>query len=132
MEGKHPNESELSNQSVLVSPSDLNSDWSMHGGKLFSAIDEKSAIVARRHSGYVCRTIAGSPFKYLKPIQTGDEVIIDAKVTKAWNTSMEIKVNAYRRKLDESKERVMTMYLYFIALENEILMEVRANLINKM
>jgi acyl-CoA hydrolase len=103
---------------VLISPSDLNSDWSMHGGRLFYLMDLKAAIVARNHSGFICHTVSGSSFKYFLPVNTSHELIIHAKITKAWNSSMEIKTQAFRKALGQDSELAMSIYLYFVAIEN--------------
>jgi len=109
---------------ILISPSDLNSDWSMHGGRLFYLMDLKAAIVARNHSGYISHTVAGSSFKYFNPVNTDHELIIHAKITRAWNTSMEIRVQAFRKTLDGMQEPVMAIYLYFVAIKDGKLQQV--------
>lgn len=121
MRGKAPFEVE---DRVLINPSDLNSGWSMHGGRLFYLLDLKAAIVARNHSGYTCYTVAGSSFKYFAPINTEHELIIRAKITKAWGTSMEIQVKAYRKSLSGLEEKVFGIYLYFVAVKDGELQQV--------
>jgi len=117
LKGKRPDESSLVDK-ILINPSDLNSDWSMHGGRLFYLMDLKAAIVARDHSGHVCHTVSGSAFKFFAPINTDYEVIIKARITKSWNSSMEIKVDAFRKSLDGIEERVIGIYLYFVAVKD--------------
>ena len=123
MKGKRPRESQLVDK-ILINPSDLNSGWSMHGGRLFYLIDLKAAIVARDHSGHVCHTVSGSAFKFFAPINTDHEVIIKARITKSWNSSMEIKVDAFRKGLDGPEERVFGIYLYFVAVKDGVVQQV--------
>ena len=123
MKGKRPRDSQLIDK-ILVNPSDLNSDWSMHGGRLFYLMDLKAAIVARDHSGQICHTVSGSAFKFFAPINTDHELIIKARITKSWNTSMEVKVDAYRKSLAGAEERVVGIYLYFVAVKDGEVQEV--------
>lgn len=117
MKGKSPKKSALCDK-VLVNPSDLNADSSMHGGRLFFLLDHKAAIVARDHSGYVCRTISFSPGKFFNPVDLGDEVIIEAKITRSWNTTMEVRTRSYAKGVKTSERRALILYFYFIAIEN--------------
>lgn len=124
MKSKRPSESALVDQEILITPSDLNSNWKMRGGRLFDLIDLKAAIVARNHSGHICNTVAGSSFKYFSPINTAQQIIIDAKITKSWNTSMEVRVDAYSRNFDGEKKHAFGIYLYFVAEEDDVLQQV--------
>ena len=116
MEGKYP--IALSGH-FLVNPSDLNSNWKMRGGRLFDYVDILAALVARNHSGHVCNTVAGSPFKYFSPINTSQEVVIYAKITRAWNTSMEIRVEVCSKDIDGTEKDAFAIYLYFVAEREE-------------
>lgn len=101
----------------LVEISDLNRHWSMHGGRLFRRMDDLAAQVAFEHSGHPCYTVSGSAFKYFAPVNLEHSLTIHAKITRAWNTSMEIKVQAFRKQPGKTRELVMNMYLYFVAIE---------------
>jgi len=118
MKGKKPSKSALRDK-ILVNPGDLNSDWSMHGGRLYYLMDQKAATVGRDHSGCVSRTVAFSPGKYFNPVELSDAVIISAKITKSWNTTMEIRVESCAMGVEDEEERdALVLYFYFIAVKN--------------
>ena len=125
MRGKAPSRSAL-HDTILVNPSDLNSDWSMHGGRLFFLLDQKAATVARNHSGHVCRTVSFSPGKYFKPVDLADEVIIKARVTRSWNSTMEVRVESSAIGVSDTEERdALVLYFYFIAIKDGMPQKVR-------
>ena len=125
MKGRAPSKSAL-HDTILVNPSDLNSDWSMHGGRLYFLLDQKAATVARDHSGHVCRTVALSPGKYFNPVDLADEVIIKARVTRSWNSTMEVRAESYAKGVYDTEERAaLILYFYFIAVKNGVPQKVR-------
>ena len=118
MKGKAPRKSALLGQEILVNPADLNSSWRMRGGRLFDLADLKAAIVAQNHAECISNTVSGF-FKYFISLDTATKVVLNAKITRAWNTSMEIRVDAYAKNMRGKKKRAFSIYFYFVAIKDD-------------
>jgi len=89
MKTKTPKESyTISTQIVL--PNDTNVLGNLMGGRLLHWMDITSAIAAHRHSNRVVVTASVNHVSFERAIKLGDYVTIEAKVSRAFNTSMEV------------------------------------------
>lgn len=76
----------------LVMPNDTNFMGNLMGGNLLRWMDIVSAICAGKHcEGHVV-TVSVDHVSFKKPIRVGDVVTLEASITRAFNTSMEIYV----------------------------------------
>jgi acyl-CoA hydrolase len=79
----------------LVLPNDTNIHNNLFGGKLMAWIDVIASISARRHCGREVVTASVNSLSFNKPIKLGDVVTLESKVSRAFNSSMEIYVDVF-------------------------------------
>lgn len=77
----------------LVLPNDTNIHNNLFGGKLMAWIDVIASISARRHCGREVVTASVNSLSFNKPIKLGDVVTLESKVSRSFNSSMEIYVD---------------------------------------
>jgi len=102
----------------VVCPNDTNPMGMLQGGRLVQWMDIASAVCAQEHAGKICVTSGIHTLRFKKAAQVGDIITIKATVTRAFNTSMEIKVKAWRKKVAPGsiKELINEAYFTFVAL----------------
>ena len=76
----------------LVLPNDTNTLNNLMGGRLMHWMDIVSAIAAQKHSNRIVVTASVDNVSFGKPIQLGNVVTLKAKVTRAFNSSMEVRI----------------------------------------
>jgi acyl-CoA hydrolase len=74
----------------LVLPENTNTLGNLMGGQLLNWLDIASAIAAHRHCRRVVVTAAVNNVSFQHPIKLGDLVVIEAKVSRSFNSSMEV------------------------------------------
>ena len=74
----------------IVLPNDTNVLGNLMGGQLLNWMDITSAISANRHCRRVVVTAAVNNVSFDQPIRLGDMVTIEAKVSRAFTSSMEV------------------------------------------
>jgi acyl-CoA hydrolase len=74
----------------LVLPENTNTLGNLMGGQLLNWLDIASAISAHRHCRRVVVTAAVNNVSFQHPIKLGDLVIIEAKVSRSFSSSMEV------------------------------------------
>ncbi len=79
----------------LVLPNDTNTLGNLMGGKLLHWMDITSAISAHRHCRRVVVTASVNNVSFSQPIKLGDIVTIEAKVSRAFTSSMEVFMNVW-------------------------------------
>ena len=116
---KHPRES-LVSMTELVLPNDTNTLSNLMGGRLMHWMDIVSAIAAQKHSNRVVVTASVDNISFRTPIQLGNVVTLKAKVTRAFNTSMEVRIEVEAEDIP-SNVRVDSnlAYFTFVALDKE-------------
>ena len=60
-------------------------------GQLLQWMDITACLSAERHSGYPSVTASMDDLEFYEPVHVGSLLLITAVVTKAFNTSMEVK-----------------------------------------
>ena len=94
MKNRTPKESyTISTQIVL--PNDTNVLGNLMGGRLLHWMDIAAAISAHRHSSRVVVTASVNHVSFERAIKLGDYVTIIAKVSRAFNTSMEVFIDVF-------------------------------------
>ena len=88
---KFPRESFVS-MTELVLPNDTNTLNSLMGGRLMHWMDIVSAISAQKHSNSTVVTASVDNISFRHPIRLGNVVTLKAHVTRAFNTSMEVRI----------------------------------------
>jgi acyl-CoA hydrolase len=102
----------------LVLPNDTNIHNTLFGGKLMSWIDVIASISARRHCGREVVTASVNSLSFNKPIKLGDVVTLDSKVSRAFNSSMEIYVDVFVEDYKTGKHIKANEAIYtFVAID---------------
>ncbi len=94
MKTKFAKESYTVNTEVVL-PNDTNNIGNLFGGKLMQWMDITSAIAAQRHCNRVVVTAAINSVSFDNPIKQNSVVTLEAKVSRAFNTSMEVVIDVH-------------------------------------
>jgi acyl-CoA hydrolase len=94
MQPKHPSDS-LTILTDLVLPSETNPLNNLFGGELLARMDRAASIAARRHSRRITVTASVNHVAFNRAIALGSVVTIEAKVSRAFNSSMEIYLDVW-------------------------------------
>ena len=102
----------------LIMPNDTNPMGNLMGGYLMRWMDIASAICAGRHCEAYVVTAAVDHISFQNPISLGDVITLEASVTRAFNTSVEIYVEVFASDVKGHKTRRCNhAYFTFVALD---------------
>ena len=87
--------SSLTVMTDLELPSETNAINNLFGGELLARMDRAGCIAARRHSGEIVVTTSVNHVAFNKAIPLGSIVTIEAKVSRAFKTSMEVYLDVW-------------------------------------
>lgn len=119
MKKKFPRES-FTIMNELVLPNDTNTLNNLMGGRLLHWMDIAAAITAQKHCNSIVVTASVDNVSFKHPIKLGDVVSIEAQVTRAFNTSLEIRMTVWAQNLPSgTKVRSNIAYYTFVAIDNE-------------
>lgn len=79
----------------IVLPGETNPLHSLFGGELLARMDRACSIAARRHSRSIIVTASVNHVTFEKPIPVGSVMSVEAKVSRAFKTSMEVYVDVW-------------------------------------
>lgn len=79
----------------LVLPNDTNGLGNLFGGRLLQWMDTTSAIAAHRHCKRVVVTATVNNVSFKEPIKLGTMVTLEAKVSRAFSSSMEVFIDVF-------------------------------------
>jgi len=96
----------------LVLPNDTNTLNNLMGGRLMHWMDIVSAISAQKHSNSVVVTASVDNISFRHPIRLGNAVTLVAKVTRSFNTSMEVRIEVAAEDIPNA-ERIISHSAYF-------------------
>jgi acyl-CoA hydrolase len=117
MEGKKASES-LTVMTEIVLPNDTNTFGNLMGGRLMYWMDIAAAIAAHKHCGAPVVTASVDNISFENPIKLGNVVHIEAKVSRAFNTSMEVHLKVWGEDLTQKyKYKSNEAYYTFVALD---------------
>lgn len=94
MVAKTPKES-LTVLTDLVLPGETNYLDNLFGGELLARMDRACSIAARRHSRRIVVTASVNHVSFTKSVPVGSVVTVEAKVSRAFRSSMEIYVDVW-------------------------------------
>lgn len=94
MEAKTPSAS-FTVVSDLVLPSETNPLGNLFGGDLLARMDRAAGIAARRHSRRIVVTASVNHVAFNKMIPLGSVVTVEANVSRAFSSSMEIYMDVW-------------------------------------
>jgi acyl-CoA hydrolase len=85
----------LSITTKVVLPNDTNTLGNLFGGQLLAWMDLIASVSAHRHCKRVVVTASVNNVSFQKPIAHGSIVTLEAKVSRAFTSSMEVFVDVY-------------------------------------
>ena len=116
---KPPSESATDMVEVVL-PNDTNPMGFMLGGAVMHLIDLAGAIAAFRHARALMVTAAVDGLEFLNPIKVGDFIVLKARVTAAFTTSLEVEVKVYSEgALTGKRQMTSRAYLTFVTLDRD-------------
>ncbi len=89
LKAKTPQQSEVT-MTEMVLPNDTNTLNNLMGGRLLHWMDICAAISAQKHSNRIVVTASVDNVSFTEPIRLGNIVTMHARVTRAFNSSMEV------------------------------------------
>lgn len=104
----------------LVMPNDANHMGNLMGGNLLCWMDIAGAVCAGRHAESSVVTASVDHVSFQKPIAIGEVVTLEAKVTRAFNTSLEVYIEVYAASIKgQNNRKCNAAYLTFVALNDD-------------
>ena len=118
MEAKKANESfVVMNEFVL--PNDTNTFGNLMGGRLMYWMDIAASMAASKHCNSLSMTASVDNLSFKNPIKLGNVVHIEAKVSRAFTTSMEIHLKVWGEDiLQQYTYESNEAYFTFVALDS--------------
>lgn len=102
----------------LVLPNDTNVFGNLMGGRLMYWMDIAAAIAAAKHCNAPVVTASVDNISFENPIKLGNVVHIEANVTRAFSTSMEVHLKVWGEDLTQQyKYKSNEAYYTFVALD---------------
>jgi acyl-CoA hydrolase len=101
----------------LVLPNDTNTLNNLMGGRLLHWMDIAAAISAQKHCNRIVVTASVDNVSFKQPIKLGDVITIEAKVTRAFNTSVEVRLDVWAQNIPSgTKVKSNEAYYTFVAV----------------
>lgn len=102
----------------LVLPNDTNTLGNLMGGKLLHWMDVISAIAAQRATRRTVVTVSVDFVEFKESIPLGAVVILEAKVTRCFNSSLEVRIDVCFENLQTGeKKESNSAYYSFVAVD---------------
>jgi acyl-CoA hydrolase len=104
----------------VVLPNDANPMGFMLGGAVMHLIDIAGAIAAFRHAHELMVTAAVDGLEFLNPIKVGDFIVLKARVSAVFTTSLEVEVTVFSEEALTGRRQITSRaYLTFVTLEKQ-------------
>ncbi|TCI92153.1 acyl-CoA thioesterase [Tenacibaculum sp. M341] len=117
MRTKTPKES-LTVLTDLVLPGETNYLDNLFGGELLARMDRACSIAARRHSRRIVVTASVNHVAFSKSIPVGSVVTLEAKVSRAFTSSMEVFVDVWIEDRQSGEKTKVNEGIYtFVAVD---------------
>jgi len=102
----------------LVLPNDTNIFGNLMGGRLMYWMDIAAGMAAVKHCNAPAMTVSVDNLSFKNPIKLGNIVHIEAKVSRAFNTSMEIHLSVWGEDHEQQYNyKSNEAYFTFVALD---------------
>src|SRR5919201_303755 len=102
----------------VVLPNDATPLGYIGGGTVMPLIDLGGAFACHRHTRSLLVTAAVDGLQFLHPIKVGDLIILRARVTAVWTTSLEVEVEVFSEETLTGVRRLTSRaYLTFVAID---------------
>ena len=114
---KRASESETEMVQVVL-PNDANPLGFILGGTVMHLIDIAGAIACHRHTRSLLVTAAVDDLQFLHSIKVGDMIILKARVTCVFTTSLEVQVDVFSEETLTGKRQLTSRaFLTFVAID---------------
>ena len=114
---KTPSES-LTVLTDIVLPGETNPLGNLFGGELLARMDRACSIAARRHSRRIVVTASVNHVAFSKAVPVGSVVTIEAKVSRAFSSSMEVYVDVWvEDRVSQHRTKVNEGIYTFVAVD---------------
>lgn len=103
----------------IITPADVNSSYTLFGGRLMEWIDMVAGVVSRRHCHKSTRTAAVDHLNFIAPAYIDDIVTIAGRITFVGTSSMEICVDTFVERMNDMDQRIHVnrAYLTMVAVD---------------
>ena len=118
MREKSPKDS-LTIMTNSVLPGDTNQLNNMFGGELLARMDRAASISASRHSKQIVVTSSVNHVSFNRAIPLGSTITIEAKVSRAFNSSMEVYLDVWIDNLKGEKTKANEAIYTFVAVDEK-------------
>ena len=102
-----------------VLPGETNAINNLFGGELIARMDRAAAISAKRHSKQFVVTSSVNNVSFGMPIPLGSTVTIEAKVSRAFNSSMEVYIDVWIDNSNGEKIKANEAIYTFVAVNSD-------------
>jgi acyl-CoA hydrolase len=117
MEAKTPSQS-FTTVTDMVLPSETNPLNNLFGGELLARMDRAASIAARRHSRRIVVTASVNHVAFNRMVPLGSVVTIEAQVTRAFKTSMEVYMDVWVEDRESGQRTKANEAIYsFVAVD---------------
>jgi acyl-CoA hydrolase len=118
MQAKTPSQS-LTILTDMVLPSETNPLNNLFGGELLARMDRAASIAARRHSRRITVTASVNHVAFNRSIPLGSVVTVEAKVSRAFRTSMEVFLDVWIEDRESGEREKANEAIYtFVAVDD--------------
>lgn len=103
----------------MVLPGETNPLGNLFGGELLARMDRAASIAARRHCRHIVVTASVNHVAFSKPIPLGAVVTVEAKVSRAFKTSMEVFIDVWIEDRESGERTKANEGIYtFVAVDD--------------
>lgn len=108
----------VTTMSELILPNDTNTLGNLMGGRLMHWMDIAAAMASMKHCNCPVVTASADNISFQNPVRLGNVVTIEAKVTRAFSSSMEVYIKVHGEDLPtQFKYLSNEAYMTFVALD---------------
>ncbi|TAG51940.1 MAG: acyl-CoA thioesterase [Cytophagales bacterium] len=104
----------------MVLPNDTNTLNNLMGGRMLHWIDICGAISAQKHCNRVVVTASVDNVSFQEPIKLGNIVTLEAKVTRAFKSSMEVHIEVFAENIPKgTKNKTHEAFYTYVAIDEK-------------
>lgn len=104
----------------MVLPNDANTYGNVLGGTVMHLMDLAGAMAAFRHCRKPVVTVSVDSVRFLHPVKVGSLMLLEAVVTRAFTTSVEVQVQVRSEDpLTGERRKTCSAFLTFVAIDAE-------------
>ncbi len=117
MKAKNPSDSRTIMTDIVL-PGETNILKNLFGGELLARMDRAASIAAGRHSGGITVTASVNHVAFTQAVPLGSVVTVEAAVSRAFSTSMEIFIDVWiENRLDGKRSKANEGIYTFVSLD---------------